>query len=729
MDASVQEELTKLEERFLSDLEAQPVPIDSVLTTLRYLKQSPHAKLADDWSQTALNKLVEMGDRAALVKLLSLLATWRSDVRAFGETCKTALKKASQDRVWNACVDSVACGEVAPQESLRRLEFLDNCKPGSLVLDKTWGFGVVKRIDDFYKRMIVDFTNKPSHALSLANAGENLVFVPAAHILAVRYRDPDAFARKISDDPAAVVRLALASFGAVTVTRLADLLDEHGIVPQAQWKRFWDAARKALKNDPLIEIPSKRSEPIIVREQELAFDRNWFTALRAERDIPAIMHSIAEMEAAGDAVVLDDFAREALSDRLAFALKGAYNVDAALYARLALTVQRLELATPPAAEMSQHLIDDNRFITAAEGMPVRDSTLMVSFLLKHEPEAPARLLAALPEMNYNLVAATTEVLKDDPAHLPALQARYHDLLSAPTVPPTLLVWALRNQAETADWHLPPLYTLMSQAVAIIEDENLSGEMLRMKHNLLGLFEQAKWFETAFASLEPLQREALFARIYGNTTMGDAATQRMIVGRMVRIDPSLAGHKHSVGTSHAQAEPAQRWTSWRSLRERQELFRQLVEVEIPKNSADIAHARSYGDLSENFEYQAAKQQQTILLSRRDEWDLEIKQMHGTDFANATPDVVGMGVEVTFARADGSTQTYSILGEWDSDEALGILPNRSRLAKALEGHRVGEQVTIPGVHDDEVVTIQTIRPLGEAVRRWLDTPAVTGGAAPA
>ena len=125
MDASVQEELTKLEERFLSDLEAQPVHIDSVLTTLRYLKQSPHAKLADDWSQTALNKLVEMGDRAALVKLLSLLATWRSDVRAFGDTCKTALKKASQDRVWNACVDSVAFGEVAPQESLRRLEFLD----------------------------------------------------------------------------------------------------------------------------------------------------------------------------------------------------------------------------------------------------------------------------------------------------------------------------------------------------------------------------------------------------------------------------------------------------------------------------------------------------------------------------------------------------------------------------------------------------------------------------
>ena len=729
MDASVQDELARLEERFLNDLEVQPVPIDSVLNTLRYLKQSPHAKLADAWSQMALGKLVELGDRPALVQLLSLLATWRSDIRAFGETCRSVLKKASQDRVWNACVDSVAFGEVAPLESLRRLGFLDNCKPGSLCLDKTWGFGVVKRIDDFYKRMVVDFTTKPAHALSLANAGENLVFVPSGHILAVRHRDPDAFARLIREDPAAVIRLALASFGAVTVTRLASLLDEHRIVPAADWKRFWEGARKALKSDPLIEIPTKRTEPIIVREEALAYGRGWFTALRAERDIPAIMRSIAALEAAGEAVVLDDFARAALGDRLAFALKGAYNVDAALYTRLTLTVQRLKLATPPAAEMSRHLLDGNRFLAAAESLPVRDIALMVDFLLANESGAAAQLLAALPEMNYNLVAVTAEALIDAPAHVAALQTRCRELLAAPAVPPPLLVWVLRNLPKVVNWPLPSLYELMGQAIAIIEDQTLCGEQLRMQHQLQGLFEQAKWFEAAFTSFDPLQREAVFSRIYGNSAMGDSATQRMIVARMVRIEPALAERKQSGGAAESQAEPALRWTSWRSLRERQEQFRQMVEVEIPKNSADIAHARSYGDLSENFEYHAAKQQQAVLMSRRDEWDLDLKQMRGTHFANIDTAVVGMGVEVTFARGDGSTQVYSILGEWDRDEALGILPNRSRLAQTLEGRRVGEQATIPGTAGDEVVTIQAIRPLGEAVRRWIGAPAAPGGAASA
>jgi transcription elongation GreA/GreB family factor len=292
------------------------------------------------------------------------------------------------------------------------------------------------------------------------------------------------------------------------------------------------------------------------------------------------------------------------------------------------------------------------------------------------------------------------------------------------VPPTLLLWVLRNLPRVADWKLPSLYELMGQVIAIIEDTTLCGERLRMQHQLLGLFEQAKWFEPAFVSLDGLQREALFARIYGNSSLGDAATQRALVGRMVRIEPALAARKQPGGG--AVAEPAQHWTSWRSLRERQEQLRQLVEVDIPRNSADIAHARSYGDLRENFEYHAAKQQQTVLMSRRDQLDLELKQMRGSHFAGADTSAVGMGVEVTLLAEDGTPRDYSILGEWDSDEALGIIPCRSRLAKALEGHRVGDRVTIPGTAGDETVTVQAIRPLSAAVRAWAGAPERgTGG----
>lgn len=714
--------LAQLEERFLEDLEARPIPIDSILVGLRFLRKSPHANLTDSWVQLAVGKLVELGDCQGLVALLTLLAGWRDDLRAFGEFCCRTLKQASQDRVWNACVDSVAWGEVPAQESLRRLDFLLDCRPGVACLDKTWGFGIVKRIDDFYKRMIVDFTNKPNHALSLAHAGENLVFVPDQHILAVQHRDPAAFARQTAEQPGEVVRLALLSFGAMPVTRLAALLDEHRIVPAPAWKAFWEGARKALKSDPLVEIPVKRTEPLRLREAAPAFDRGWFAELRAERDIVRITRQIAELEAGAAPASLDDYARESLSDRLAFALKGAYNTDPPRYARLALTVRRLGLAEPPAAGLCRHLLDDNRFLAAGESLAARESAALVDWLIEQEPAAAAALLAAIPEMNYNLVAVTIDALAAREEYIEAVRTRCRELLAAPSVPPTLLLWVLRNLPRVADWKLPSLYELMGQAIAIIEDTTLCGERLRMQHQLLGLFEQVKWFEPAFESLDNLQREALFARIYGNASLGDAATQRALVGRMVRIEPALAARKQPGGG--AAAEPALHWTSWRSLRERQEQLRRLVEVDIPANSAEIAHARGYGDLRENFEYHAAKQQQTVLMSRRDQWDLELKQMRGTHFAGADTSVAGMGVEVTLRAADGELRTYSILGEWDSDEAMGILPCRSRLARALEGHGVGDRVTIPGVAGDETVSVEAIRPLSAAVLAWAGAP--DGGA---
>jgi transcription elongation factor GreA len=720
MESSANDDLVKLEERFLSDLAAQPVPVESLLTALRYLRASHHAKLTESWAQMALGKLVDLGDGPGLVKVFSLLAMWRDDVKGFGALCKSTLKKASQDRVWNACVDSVAFGEVAPLESLRRLNFLISCKPGAICLDKTWGFGVVKLIDDFYKRMIVDFTSKPNHTLALANAAENLAFVPENHILAIRHRDPAGFTNMIKADPAEIVRMALRSFGAASVTRLANLLDEHKLVPTASWKPFWEGARKGLKADPLIEVPVKRTEPIIMREAALAFDRGWFTALRSERDIVAIVRQIAALEAAKDLDKLDDFAREVLSDRLAFSLKGAFNTDPARYTRLMLTVDRLKLATPPADEMCRHLLDNNRFLAAGESIPARESAGMVAFLLEHDAAAAAQLLAMIPEMNYNLVAVTLETMLAHADYLGFVQTRCRELLAAPAVPPTLLVWTLRNLPTVEGWPLPSLYELMGHAVAIIEDHTLSGELLRMQHQLCSLFEQAKWFEAAFTSLNPLQREAMFARIYGNSNIGDSTTQRALVGRMVKIDPALTERKLASNPAAPPAESNLRWTSWRSLRERQDQFRQLVEVEIPRNSADIAQARSYGDLSENFEYHAAKQQQSILMSRRDEWDLELKQMRGTHFADADTTTVGMGVEVTFVRENGTEQTYAILGEWDSDETLGILPVRSRLARVLDGRTVGDQVTIPGTAGDEVVTIRSIQPLRAAIRSWAGAP---------
>ena len=161
----------------------------------------------------------------------------------------------------------------------------------------------------------------------------------------------------------------------------------------------------------------------------------------------------------------------------------------------------------------------------------------------------------------------------------------------------------------------------------------------------------------------------------------------------------------------------RFTSWRTYRERQEQLRGLLEVSIPENSKEIGVARSYGDLRENFEYQAARDQQALLMRRKAEFERDLTVVRGSDFDGVAEDVAGMGTGVLFARADGTQQHYWILGEWDGDETLGIISNRSELAKRLTGARAGDAVVLPDDNPETPSKILGVTGLDAAVRQWM------------
>lgn len=144
------------------------------------------------------------------------------------------------------------------------------------------------------------------------------------------------------------------------------------------------------------------------------------------------------------------------------------------------------------------------------------------------------------------------------------------------------------------------------------------------------------------------------------------------------------------------------------------------MDLPKNSHDISVARSYGDLRENFEYQAAKDLQRHLLQRQAEMQMELKQIKGTDFNDATADKVGPGTTVVLRMADNSHRTYSILGEWDSARHLNIISNKTRLALCLEGKVAGDQVQIPSQDGEEAAVVEAVLPLDPAVRDWISSP---------
>ena len=102
------------------------------------------------------------------------------------------------------------------------------------------------------------------------------------------------------------------------------------------------------------------------------------------------------------------------------------------------------------------------------------------------------------------------------------------------------------------------------------------------------------------------------------------------------------------------------------------------------------ARSYGDLSENSEYDEAKSEQAKIEARITELEYQIDHAEIIDIEDA--DAVSIGKKVTVKRlSDGAQAVYEIVGFAQSDPANGKISDESPVGKALVGAKAGETVT--------------------------------------
>jgi transcription elongation factor GreA len=121
------------------------------------------------------------------------------------------------------------------------------------------------------------------------------------------------------------------------------------------------------------------------------------------------------------------------------------------------------------------------------------------------------------------------------------------------------------------------------------------------------------------------------------------------------------------------------------------LRELTTVKRPAVVAKIKAAREFGDLSENFEYHAAKNEQGMMEARINELEAIVKN-HVLIESTRSNGVVAMGSTVRFEEDGEGEETYRIVGPAEADPKGGRVSYESALGKALIGHRVGDEVEI-------------------------------------
>ena len=131
---------------------------------------------------------------------------------------------------------------------------------------------------------------------------------------------------------------------------------------------------------------------------------------------------------------------------------------------------------------------------------------------------------------------------------------------------------------------------------------------------------------------------------------------------------------------------------------------LVEVKRPKMVARLANARSQGDLSENSDYQNARDELEFLDGRISELEEVIRSAVVVQ-SNGSKNEVVMGTIVKLKVNDQEHQ-FSIVGEWEADPAAKKISHTSPLGEALMGKKKGDKVEVEAPAGKMVYEVLTI-----------------------
>ncbi len=125
----------------------------------------------------------------------------------------------------------------------------------------------------------------------------------------------------------------------------------------------------------------------------------------------------------------------------------------------------------------------------------------------------------------------------------------------------------------------------------------------------------------------------------------------------------------------------------------EELKDLKTVRRPAIIQAIAVAREHGDLKENAEYHAAREQQSLTEGRINEIDSMLADANVIDISNIKGNTVMFGATVTIVNEETDEESvYQIVGEVESDLSKGLISNTSPIGRTLIGKKVGDSFTV-------------------------------------
>lgn len=574
-------------------------------------------------------------------------------------------------------------------------EKVDQLPPGTFCVHQSWGAGKVIDWDRLNLKVIVDFEEKPGHALGMKFAAKSLTPVGENSFFARRHSSLEELQALAASEPIELVKMILIeNNNRLMLDQLEGLL-KGKVIAEGKYKSWWDSTKKKLRDDLQFVVPSKRTEPLEIRaegsdpRQALIDDYNEARDLKAKaKAVETLIKEINLFQE--DSEPLIPLAAEIGDD-------GRKGVKLQFVPAFELILARDELVSKSGIPFSDDWVTVPQLLEELEDEKVAELLESVSLqktrqILKAFPQSFGdawvdRMLGLVRHTNLRTITEIANYIIDEGLSDSVID-HFENGLNQRTLTSDALAWICRERKRHSEVIFDPSLSL--SVMSSLESDQLQEEgAVRAANRLRDLLcDDRKLIPDLIADSDINTIRNFASRLFSSASF-DELTRKSLMARVLKIHPEI--QDLVVGN-----EPKEEiiFVSEESLVERKAAYDKLIKEEIPQNREDIKIARSYGDLRENFEYKSAKEYQRVLMKRKADWERDLRMANPMDFSSPDTSAVSIGTTVRLDSEDGGEPlTYTILGAWDSDPDKGIIAYLSERGNILLEKKVGESVALP------------------------------------
>jgi transcription elongation factor GreA len=595
-------------------------------------------------------------------------------------------------------------------DALGRFDRLARLVPGRVVYHRSgWGEGLIESHDLPQQGFHVAFRRDGQKRFMPFTTGLDVLTPLDDDDLRARLLvDAEGLRREADESPELLIRsVARLHKGRAAVKEIKNWL-AGSVVEERSWASWWRKAKVAAARDPYLAVENP-SRPLFVLRQRAQTPAEELTgALRRAHslaDVLAVVRGPLALDPSEDVVGL---AREELARRLSGGER-----DHAARAEAALLLARVSEQEPGFVQgvVEAAVVARGGFAPVAEALS--DAGLrreaLAAFVAARPQLWSDTLIEELSQLSPQLLDTVCDRLAEE-GRGPALANRFRIFLLAPSRHASAVLRMAKRYADgqldgvegaptLPDVVMGLLHLAETQAPLAARGDKPAKEIMRLLEEVL------------FA-----RKGGLVTRFAASGTRGQLAAALGVLARCRQMpDEIVAGVRKPIVARHPDLAPKEVTPFWEGnailstragIERRKEEFRVLLHEKIPANSADIGRAAAYGDLSENYEWAAAIEQQRQLTEKAAAMEVELKLAQAIEDQVLEPGVVCPGTRVTFEQ-DGEDRTMEILGPWDQRE--GVVSYRAPLASGMLGARVGEALDVTLPSGQARVIVKVVEPV--------------------